>query len=75
MVAGLFVVQGVDHQVEAGEEGIPKAVFLDATFEVLDIDEWVLLTNGLFESFRLGHIYVLSSEEELPVEVGDIYGV
>ena len=67
-VASCFVVvKRIDYDVKVIEKGVAKAVFLDPSNIVIDLDRWVLRTNRLFESTTFWHIDVVSSEKKLTV--------
>jgi len=71
----LFIVQGVDNEVELLEELVAKSLFLNFAEVGLDLDRRILPFNLVFQSQRFWLVDMFSSKEELSVEVADINGV
>jgi len=74
-LASFIVVQCVDHQVKRAEEGVPESILLDTTNVIVNSDYRILRTDGLLESLALGHVDMVSSEQELSVQIADVYRV
>ena len=69
VVPCLVVVKCIYHKVELAEEAEAKPVLLYFPNVVVNYDAAILRTDCFLQCLALGHIDVMSSEEELPVEV------
>ena len=72
MIPCLVVVKSVDDEVELVEEAEAKPVLLYFPDEVFDLDCAILSANRLLQCLTLRHVDMVSSEQELSVEVADV---
>ena len=62
MIASLHIVQSVDDDIELTHEVVAKVVLLNAAFQALNVDSWILRGNCLAKTSRFGEADVFTSE-------------
>ena len=75
VIPRLVVVKSIDHKVELVEEAEAKPVLLYFSDVVIDLNFVILCADRLLQCLALRHVDMMSSEQELPVEVADVYRV